>query len=224
MEGVLRYRNSECAPTPRLHCGECSVSPFPRCIGLGLCSTAPSFAGKRPDHQGGSVPPVRAHRAPVRNIPACGRTPHSPGSTDSRFPLTVMPKGACSKTSRNSSSLSRSFRSARKRLPMSRAMPAAPTTSPAGFRIGEIESETSIPLPSLPWRTVSKRGRRCHHCRPPSGSAALRRSGLRGENGDIFADNFLARITEQHFRSPVPTDDGSVQGYGVNRIVGRFYD
>ena len=46
--------------------------------------------------------------------------------------------------------------SARFRAVMSRAIFAAPTISPALFRIGEIESETCNRRPSLVSRTVSK--------------------------------------------------------------------
>ena len=44
------------------------------------------------------------------------------------------------------------------------------------------------------------------------------------ENGSVLSDDFLARITEQHFGAPVPTDDGAVQAYAVNRVVRRFHD
>ena len=139
-------------------------------------------------------------------------------------PLTHMPNGACSKTSRNRSSLSRSFRSARTRWPMSRAMPEAPTTSPAGFRIGETESETSIARPSFPWRTVSK-----GLTLPPFGwsprcSAHFVAAAGWSENGSVLSDDFLARVSEQRFGAPVPTDDGAVQAYAVNRVVRRFHD
>ena len=45
-----------------------------------------------------------------------------------------------------------------------------------------------------------------------------------GEHDDVLSDDFLARVPEQRFGAPVPTDDGPVQRRRVNRVAGRFHD
>src|ERR1022692_3417390 len=50
------------------------------------------------------------------------------------------------------------------------------------------------------------------------------RAARRSENVNVLSDDFLARVTEQHFGAVVPTDDGAVQPFADDRVVRGFDD
>ena len=118
----------------------------------------------------------------------------------------------------------RIFMSVCLRWVMSRAIFEAPTTRPWASWIGEMVSETSIGLPSLRLRTVSK----CVIRSPRfsrstiSVSSASRPSGMSSDYRS--ADHFLRAVTQQLLGAAVPARDHPVEGLADDGIVGRFHD
>ena len=109
-------------------------------------------------------------------------------------PLTQMPNGAYSKTSRNRSSLAPQLPLGPQARADVAAMAEAPTISPADSRIGEIDSETSIARPSLCLadRVEGTDGAPVHE--GPEVLAHRRGPVGRNENGDVLSDDFLAGV------------------------------